>query len=56
VTGDGGGRVIETCDAPESVAVETEIFSSFEVECVATSEVEEASGEEETACEVEGAL
>lgn len=49
VIGGGGGRAIETCVALESVAVETETFSSFEVECVATWVVGEASYVEGTA-------
>lgn len=56
MTGAGGGRAIETCGALESVAVETETFSSFEVECVATLVVGEASCEEGTACGGVGAL
>lgn len=56
MTGGGVGRVTEICDALESVAVETETFSSFEVECVSTWVVEEASCGEGTACAEEGAL
>lgn len=56
MTGAGGGQVIETCDALESVAAETETFSSFEVECVATLVEVEASCGEGTACGGVGAL
>lgn len=55
MTGDDGDQGIETCVVLESVVVETETFSSFEVECVATWGVEEASCGEGTACEAEGA-
>lgn len=51
MTGGGGGRAIETCAAPETVAEETETFFSFEEEFAATSVVEEASCVEGTACE-----
>lgn len=56
MTGGGVGRGIETCAAPESVAVETETFSAFEEEFAATSGVEEASCGEGTAYEVGDAL
>lgn len=55
-TDDGGGQVIETCGGLESVAVETETFSSSAVECAATSEAAGASCGEGTACEEAGAL
>lgn len=55
-TGDGDGRVTEICVGLESVAVETEIFSSSEVECAATWGVEEASCVEGTAGEEGDAL
>lgn len=56
MSGDACGRESETCDVLENDAVETETFSSFEVEYVATSVVEEASCEEGKACGGEGGL
>lgn len=56
MTGDDGGRVIETCGVLESVASEIVTFSSSEAECAATLEVEEASCGAERVCEEEDAL
>lgn len=55
-TGGGGGQAIETCASLETVGVETETFSSYEVECGATLGAEEASSGEGKACEEGGAL